>query len=485
MHYLRIARLLGILLLVLAACMATSLVWTIALDDYASTLAFLASAGITAACGGALWFPGRQSVGTLLRSDAIVLVTMSWLLLGAFGGLPYLFDGAFTNPADAYFEAVSGFTTTGSTVMVEIADHSHGLHWWRALTHWLGGMGIIVLFVAIFPQLGVGGKFLFKSEVPGPITEGLKPKIKQTASTLWWIYVSLTLIETLVLWALGMTLHEAITHAFATMATGGFSTRNGSVGEFDSASIDIVITAFMLIAGINFSLFYEVMRGRARRALVDRELLAYLFIIASTTLVITASIWGMDARHASLFDSIRYSAFQVVAVLTTTGFGTDDFALYPPLPQLLLIFMMFSGGMAGSTAGGMKIVRFLVLGKAIYAEVYKIFRPQSVMSIRLGHSVISPDTVSAILAFFALGIFTFVIASLYLTFLGCDVLTATTAVAATLFNIGPGLGLVGPTQNFAFLPTTGKVVLSVCMILGRLEFMTVFVLLLPDFWRRA
>lgn len=485
MHYLRIARLLGILLLVLATSMASSLAWTLTLDTQASTLAFLASSGITAAFGGALWFVGRDHDGTLLRADAILLVALSWLLLGAFGGLPYLFDGAFTNPADAYFEAVSGFTTTGSTVMVEIADHSYGLHWWRTLTHWLGGMGIIVLFVAIFPQLGVGGKFLFKSEVPGPITEGLRPKIKQTATTLWRIYVTLTLVEALILWALGMTLHESITHAFATMATGGFSTRNGSVGEFDSAAIDIVVTVFMLLAGINFGLFYEVLRGRARRALADRELLAYLGIIAASTAIITASIWGMDPRHDSLFDALRYAAFQVVAVLTTTGFGTDDFALYPPLPQLLLLFLMFSGGMAGSTAGGMKIVRFLVLGKAIYAEVYKVFRPQSVMSIRLGHSVISPDTVSAILAFFALGVLTFAAASLYMTFLGCDIVTSTTAVAATLFNIGPGLGLVGPTQNFAPLPTSGKVVLSLCMILGRLEFMTVFVLLLPDFWRRG
>lgn len=485
MHTKRIARLLGILLLVLAASMATSLLWTIGYGEVASTYAFLKSVGITAACGGALWAVGRKDKGTIFRGDAIVLVAMSWLLLGVFGGLPYMFDvNGFSNPADAYFETISGFTTTGATVMTEIADHSKGLHWWRCLTHWLGGMGIIVLFVAIFPQLGVGGKFLFKSEVPGPITEGLQPKIKQTASTLWWIYVAITAALVVLLWLLGMTPHEAITHAFATLATGGFSTRNGSLGEFNSAAIDLTVTLFMILAGVNFGLYFEIIRGRTRRALMDRELWVYLGVIAFLTVVITVNIYGMDARHASLFDAFRYSVFQVVTVITTTGFGTDDFDLYPPLSKLLLFFLMFSGGMAGSTAGGMKIIRFMVIAKAIHAEIYKIFRPQSVLTIRIGGSVIPPDTVSGIMGFFAIGCFTFVFASVYMSYLGLDIVTSTTSVAATLFNIGPGLARVGPSQNFAFIPTSGKLLLSFCMILGRLEFMTIFVLFLPEFWRR-
>lgn len=484
MHYKRIARLLGILLMTLAGCMATSLIWTLSYDPMSSTIAFVGSSGLTAAVGLVLWLIGRKEAGTIFRADAIFLVGISWLLLGVFGGLPYLFDGAFTNPADAYFETISGFTTTGSTVMTEIADHSYGLHWWRTLTHWLGGMGIIVLFVAIFPQLGVGGKFLFKSEVPGPITEGLKPKIKQTAATLWWIYVGFTVVEALILWALGMTLHEALTHAFATMATGGFSTKNGSVGEFDSAAVDLVITFFMICAGINFGLYYDLIRGEAKRFLRDRELHVYLGLIAVVTASITWSIYGLDARHDSVFDSFRYAIFQVAGVITTTGFGTDDFQIWPPLPKLLLVLLMFVGGMAGSTAGGMKVIRFMVIAKAIYLEVYKVFRPQSVMALRIGRSVIPRETISGILGFFALGIFTFAVASLYMAYLGLDIVSAVTSVTATLFNIGPGLASVGPTQNFAFIPTSGKVVLSFCMILGRLEFMTIFVLLLPDFWRR-
>lgn len=484
MHFKRISRLLGILLLTLAACMATSLIWTLLYDPISSTIAFAASSGITAAVGLGLWLFGRRAKGTIFRADAIFLVALSWLLLGIFGGLPYMFDGAFVNPADAYFETISGFTTTGSTVMVQIADHSYGLHWWRTLTHWLGGMGIIVLFVAIFPHLGVGGKFLFKSEVPGPITEGLQPKIKQTAAALWWIYVGFTAIEAIVLWLLGMTVHEAITHAFATMATGGFSTKNGSVGEFNSAAIDYVITLFMILAGINFGLYFEIFRGDAKKFLKDRELHVYLGVIAIITIIITWNITGIDARHDSALDSFRYAIFQVVGVITTTGFGTDDFEAWPPLSKLLLVFLMFSGGMAGSTAGGMKIIRFMIMGKAIYAEIYKVFRPQSVMAIRIGRSVIPRDVISGIMAFFALGVFTFVLASLYMTFIGLDIVSAVTAVTSTLFNIGPGLNRVGPTQSFAFVPTSGKLVLSFCMILGRLEFMTIFVLLLPDFWRR-
>lgn len=484
MHVRRIARLLGILLITLAGCMATSLIWTLLLDPLSSTLAFLYSAGITAGSGAALWGIGRKANGTIYRSDAIFLVAVSWILLGVFGGLPYLFDGAFTNPADAYFETISGFTTTGSTVMVQIADHSYGLHWWRALTHWLGGMGIIVLFVAIFPQLGVGGKFLFKSEVPGPITEGLKPKIKQTAAALWWIYVGFTLVETVILLVLGMSLHDALTHSFATMATGGFSTKNGSVGEFNQPAIDYVITLFMIAAGVNFGLYYEIFRGNTKRFLQDRELQVYLGVIALVTAIITWNIVGMDARHESVFASFRYAIFQVVGVITTTGFGTDDFDIWPPLSKLLLVFLMFSGGMAGSTSGGMKIIRFMVIAKAIHAEIYKVFRPQSVMALRIGRSIIPQETVTSILGFFALGVVTFVLASLYMAYLGLDIVSATTAVASTLFNIGPGLKSVGPTQSFAFIPTSGKVVLSFCMILGRLEFMTIFVLFLPDFWKR-
>lgn len=490
MNYRRIGQNLGKMLLLLAGCMATTLIWTVGIiyDEPSTTMAFIGSSLITAGFGTALWlWGGHEGEGTILRSEAILMVALSWLLLGVFGGLPYILDGVFTNPADAYFEAISGFTTTGSTVMTEIAAQSRGLHWWRALTHWLGGLGIVVLFVALFPQLGVGGKFLFKSEVPGPITEGLKPKIRQTGLILWAIYTAFTVVQFLLLWLVcDMTAHDAICHAFATMATGGFSTQNGSVADYDSALIDYIITVFMIFAGMNFGLYYSVWRGRWKEFFRDNELQTYLLIIAISTVIITLNIWQTEPldKHGSLVDCFRFASFQVVSVITTTGFGTDNFDLYPPLSKLLLVVLMFIGAMAGSTAGGIKVIRFVVVLKAVYTEIYRVFRPQVVRATRVGRAVIPPETTSAILGFFAIAILTFAIASLYMTFLGLDIVTATTSVAATLFNIGPGLAKVGSIENFAFIPTTGKLVLSFCMILGRLEFLTILVLLLPEFWRR-
>ncbi|MFW5966387.1 MAG: TrkH family potassium uptake protein, partial [Persicimonas sp.] len=444
------------------------------------------SAAITAGVGAVAWFFGREKTGTILRAEAIVVVGLSWVLLGVFGGLPYLFDGTFTNPADAYFEAISGFTTTGSTVMTDISGQSMGLHWWRSLTQWLGGMGIIVLFVAIFPQLGVGGKFLFKSEIPGPITEGLKPKIKSTASVLWWLYVGLTAVLAILLKVTGMSWHDALTHALTTMPTGGFSPKDGSVGEFDSATVDYIITLFMLFAGINFALYYDILRGRLKRVLRDRELWVYLSLIAVLTALLTANLYvaSTEANHQTILDSFRYAVFQVVAMLTTTGFGTDNFDLYPSMSKLILVMIMFVGGMAASTAGGIKLMRILVVIKAIFVEIYKTFRPQAVLTVRVGESVIPRETVRTILAFFALALITFALASVYMAALGLDLVTATSSVAATLFNIGPGLARVGAVENFAFIPTSGKLLLSFCMILGRLEFMTILVLFLPAFWRR-
>lgn len=485
MNFGRIGRLLGILLIVLAICMASSIPWAIAYDEMDTLRSFLYSCGITVISGGVLTFLGRNQKGTLHRSEAILLVALSWFLLGVFGGLPYLFDGAVTHPVDAYFETISGFTTTGSTILSDIAGQSRGLHWWRAMTHWLGGMGIVVLFVAIFPQLGVGGKFLFKSEVPGPITEGLTPKIKQTAATLWWIYFGFTAVQSVVLLFCGMNLHDALCHAMATMATGGFSTQNGSVADYNSATIDYVIAIFMLLAGINFGL-YSMIRKRGKKVFDDRELHVYLGLILVASIVVAINITGTGdlTKHGSFIDSFRYAFFQVVGVITTTGFGTDNFNLYPPFSKMILVVLMFVGGMAGSTAGGMKVIRFIVIFKAIYVEIYRVFRPSVVMATRVGGAVISKDRTQAILSFFAISMLIFGVASLYMAYLGLDIVTATTSVAATLFNIGPGLAKVGSIENFKFIPTSGKVVLSFCMILGRLEFMTILVLLIPEFWKR-
>ncbi len=510
-----ICKLLGVLLMVLAGMMATSIPWSFRLgweglvrvDGWSTVLAFLGSVGITLLVGLGLWGFGRRAVDhTIYHKEALFIVGVSWLLLGVFGGLPYLLDGAFTNPADAYFETISGFTTTGSTVLTNIEGLSEALHWWRGMTHWLGGMGIIVLFIAVFPRLGAGGKLLFKSEVPGPITEGLRPKIRETSWSLYRIYAAFTVVLALILYVVGptqeeavaaglspnaeMDLHNALIHAMATMATGGFSTLNASVAGFDSALIDGVLTVFMILAGVNFSLYYLAQRGGWRRAVRDRELWVYLILVGAATLILTLNIWGTGtpgtpdaAKHETVWSSLRFAAFQVAGVITTTGFGTDNFDLYPPLSQLILVSLMFVGGMAGSTAGGIKVFRIMVVFKAIVQEAKKVVRPASVHVVKISGKPVNREVVSGILAFFALSVAVFALASIYMTSLGLDIVTATTSVAATLFNIGPGLRLVGPVESFAFIPSSGKMVLSFCMILGRLEFYAILTLLMPDFWK--
>ena len=481
MNFRTIAKLLGTLLCVLALSMLTALGWTFYYGEAGTTWAFVAAAAVTLAVGGALYVYGRREVGSISRREALVVVTASWFLIGIFGGLPYLFDGAFTHPADAFFETVAGFTTTGSTVLTEIEALSYGLHYWRCLTHWLGGMGIIVLFIAIFPQLGVGAKHLFKSEVPGPITEGLKPKIKETASMLWKIYVGLTALEAVLLFVAGMDVFNAVCHAMSTLATGGFSTKNGSVADFDSVAIDLIITAFMFMAGINFGLYFLAIRGRVSALFKDVEFRVYVSVVALATVAIAINILSI---HPNPLEALRYAVFQVVAIVTTTGFGTDNFDAWPPFSKMLLVLLMFMGGMAGSTAGGMKVSRLMVVTKAAWIQVYLTFRPAAVKKTKLGRSVMPDPIEKSILGFFVLFIAVFAFGSLFMASLGLDVVTATTSVIATLGNIGPGLARVGSIENFAFIPAVGKVFLSICMILGRLELYTVLVLFLPDFWRR-
>ena len=474
-------RLLGQLLIFLGLALLLPGGMGLAYGERWTALSFLIGALVAALCGAALVQVGPDRVGAVHRRDALLVVGLGWVLCGAFGGLPLWIDGAVPTFTDAYFETISGFTTTGSTVLQNIEATSRGSLFWRSLAHWLGGMGIVVLFVAVLPQLGVGGKLLFQSEVPGPITEGLKPRIKETSAVLWRIYLALTVALTLILWSLGMGLFDSVNHAMATLATGGYSTRNASIAAYDSAAIDATITVFMLLAGVNFTIYYLIRQGSWRRAATDRELWTYLSIASAATLVVSISIYG---RHGSALQSLRYGAFQVCSILTTTGFGTDDFEYYPPVSKLLLVMLMFIGGSAGSTAGGIKIYRVIVLWKACTRELTRAFKPQLVRAVRVGGSVVAEDVVRSVLAFFVLFLAIFAGATLFMAGLGLDMETAVTSVAATLGNIGPGLGTVGPTDHFAFIPTPGKWVLSLCMILGRLEIVTVAALLVPAFWRR-
>jgi len=481
MQWSAVVRLLSLLLFVVAAAMLTAVPWAVAYDGSGVTIAFLLAAAVTTVLAAVMYLRSRPPHSIFPR-EALATVTLGWLAVGAVGALPYIFCGVLNHPIPAIFESVSGFTTTGATVFSNVEQLPRAVNWWRTLTHWLGGMGIVVLFIAVLPRLGVGAKHLFRSEVPGPITDNLKPKLRETATVLWKIYLGLTLAEALLLWLAGMDIFEALCHSFATLATGGFSTRNASVGGFNSATIELIVVAFMVLAGINFSLYHAAFSKRnVRNILRDPELRVYLTLLAVGTLAISGAIAGLDR---TLLQSLRHGLFQTVAIQTTTGFGTDNFDLYPSMAKFLLVVLMFIGGSAGSTGGGMKVVRIMIVFKAMYAELYRTFRPQAVRTVKLGGKALPEEMVHTVMAFFAVGIFAFVFGSLFVSLFRIDMITSFSAVAASLWNIGPGLGHVGSIEHYGWLPAPVLAMLSLLMILGRLELYTVLVLFVPAFWRR-
>ena len=443
--------------------------------------ALLISAAITAVIGLVVYrFTNLER--TLRAREGFAIVTFGWIFFSLFGSLPYLLSGAIPSITDAFFETMSGFTTTGATILTDIEALPHGILLWRSLTHWLGGMGIIVLSLAILPFLGVGGMQLFKAEVPGPVADKLTPRVTETAKILWGVYMLFTVVETILLMIGGMTLFDALCHTFGTMATGGYSTRNASVGAYDSAYIDYVIVIFMFLAGVNFSLHYRLLRGNWRAYREDREFLVYVGLIVVATLIIGIDIWRNVYGNAA--DALRYALFQVVSIQTTTGYGTADYEQWSYSSQFLLWLLMFVGGCAGSTGGGMKVMRLHLLFKFAVAEFTKLLHPHAIVPVRMRQVAIPRDVITNILGYFVLFIFLFVSGVFIMTLLGLDILSALGAVVASLGNIGPGLNLVGPTDNYGFLPAAGKWVLCALMLMGRLEIFTVLVLFSPAFWKK-
>lgn len=436
----------------------------------------LLSAGLFVAGGG-------SSVRELGTREAFAVVTFSWIVASVVGGLPFFLAGTVPNFTDAFFEAMSGFSTTGASVLADIEAHPRGILFWRGLTHWLGGMGIIVLSLAVLPFLGVGGMELYRAEVPGPMQEKLTPRVQQTALLLWGVYLLFSFLEMVALMLGGLDLFEALTHTFATMATGGFSTLNGSVGQYGSAYIDGVVTLFMFLAGANFVLHYRLLRGDLKAWWRDGEFRFYLGLTLAATATITLCLlWHRN--YASPVEALRYASFQVVSIVTTTGFVTADYELWPVYAHVVLFFLMFVGGCGGSTGGGMKNVRIMIVLRQVYGECRRLLHPQAVIPLRVGGSVVDRDVVAAVSAFVIAYLGLFALFSLVMAGLGLDVTTALSSVAATLGNIGPGLGGVGPSRNYAFVPSAGKWVLSFCMLLGRLELFTVLLLFSPETWRR-
>ena len=471
----------GLLLFVLAAFLLVPLALAIYDGSSAAIVAYGTSTAVTAIFGALLRALGRGAPSTIHRKDAFGIVALIWLSLAIFGGLPFLLEGSIPSVMGAIFEAASGFTTTGATVVGDVSALSRATNLWRCLMHWVGGMGVVVLFVAVFPQLGVGAKQLFKTEVPGPITEGLRPRIKQTALTLWWVYGGMTLLCILLLMWLGMPLYDAICHAFSTLGTGGFSTKTESIGFYKSAPIDWTVGIFMLVAGTNFGLYYGAVKGEWRALYRDAELRFYLALNAVVIVIVAFSILP---RHASLLEALRYGAFQVLSVTTTTGFMTEDFDTYPHISRMLLFGCMFIGGCAGSTAGGIKAIRALLLAKVTGRELRTSVQPQAVVAVRIGGRAIPPQVATAVSTFVTTFMGLFVVVSTLMVVLDMDLITAMSATIACLASIGPGLGKVGPSQNYAFVPGVGKGLLSFCMIAGRLEIFALLAAFTPECWQR-
>ena len=483
MNLLLVSRLVGVVLAGLGMVMLLPAALAAADGAVPSLQAYLASAAGTIALGGVFFLVGRRTPLDLIGPrEAVGVVGVSWVLSGLVGGLPFLLDNTVSSPVDAIFEAVSGFTTTGATILETVEEVSRASLLWRSMTHWVGGMGIIVLFVAIFPQLGVGARHLLGSEVPGPITERLRPRLKQTAFTLWWTYTALTALLTLLLWGLGLSFFDAINHGFSTLATGGFSTRTESVGAYDNALIEGVVTLFMMLAGVNFALYHACLQGRFTAVFRDAELKAYLGVYCLATCLVAGAI--VDRHEGSVLQAFRYATFQVAAIQTGAGFGTDDYDAYPQFARSILFGLMLVGGCSGSTTGGMKVGRMLVVVKAGFRELSRTVRPQEVRALRVGAQAIPETTLRSITGFVTLFLVTYVAAALTLTACGMNLETALGAAAATLGNVGPALGELGPTQNYANVTPIGKGVLSGCMLLGRLEIVTMLALVLPGLWKK-
>jgi trk system potassium uptake protein TrkH len=422
----------------------------------------------------------RSEFEELSNRESILIVAAGWMLAAVFGGIPFVMAGI--SPVDALFESMSGFTTTGSSILPDIEIYSNSILFWRSMTQWLGGMGIIVLVMAILPRIAVAGRQMFQSEAPGPIKDKLKPRLKDTAQILWWVYIIFTVIEIGLLYFAGMTLYDATVHTFPTLSTGGFSSKNLSIAEYDNVRVEMIILIFMFIGGANFNLFYRTIRVDWKALIKDREFQIYTFIILFSMLAITLELWNWGE---TLTRSLRFASFQVVSIITTTGFASTDFSLWPESTKLILLLLMFVGGSAGSTGGALKVVRVVLLMKYGAREIYKSIHPKMVRPIRLGDTVIPEDIMQAVFAFFILYLLVFVGSSLFLSMLGLDFMTSISASATTLGNVGPGLStLVGPMANFGSLPVIGKLVLILNMWIGRLEVMTVLVLFVPSFWKK-
>ena len=472
--------LLGKLSIACAVAMVVPMIAALLLEEY-MFLGFVFSFFICAFIGAALIGNGeKKKHAHLSLREALATVGCGWMLICFLGALPYCFSG-LVNPLGAVFESTSGFTTTGVTTLASLSDFPDSLLVWRSMTHWTGGIGVIMLFITIMPQVGSGANYLFNAEIPGPAAERTLPKIKESAFVIFTVYILFTLLTTLALKVAGMSWFMAMNLALATVATGGFSYHNESLMEFETVYVELVVIIAMIAASLNFALYYKIYQHNFKVFLLDTERKVYFWIIGIATVLITANLYFTGYFDAGT--SLRHALFQTVSIASTTGFASDDYNLWPDFSRYILLLLMFVGGCSGSTAGGMKVSRFVILLKVTWAELRRTIHPHMVYNIKMGGRNVPPVVIGNVTRFFYLYMVVFSILTLLISLNGFSMLESIGVIAACMSSVGPAFGIVGPTATYADVPTFGRLVVIAAMILGRLEIFTLLIIMRPDFWR--
>ncbi len=480
MNYGIVLKVLGSILILESILMTPSLLISL-YTDQSDKLAFLITILITGVVGFAL-ARNRSRDRHINAKEGLAIVSLGWISISLLGALPLYISGSTPTYIDALFEIVSGFTTTGATVIPNVEVLPMGILFWRSFTHWIGGMGILVFTLSLLPALGIGAFQIFKAESPGPIAGKIAPRIKDTAKILYITYFTITIIQVILLKFGGMSLFDSLVYTFGTVGTGGFATKNASVGAYNSTYIHLVIGSFMVLSGVNFSLYYSLFKGKVKDVFKDEELRLYFAIVFISVTVIAINLF--KTTYSSIRLAFRDSFFQVGSIMTTTGYSTANFDIWPTFSKAILLLLMFIGASAGSTAGGMKVIRILVILKLIKREILKIFHPRAVKPVKLNDKILPNETIAGINSFTGLYMIIFVLSTILVSLEGIDLESAASSVAATLGNIGPGLGVVGPTSTFNGYSQISKAFFSLLMLLGRLELFTIIALFAPKNWRR-
>lgn len=480
MNHRMVTHILGFILLVEAVLMFAPLLISVCMAETNSITGFAITIAILIIIGGASIIR-KPKTKTIYAKEGFLIVALSWIAMALFGALPFTISGAIPSYVDAVFETVSGFTTTGATILAEVETLPKGILFWRSFTHWIGGMGVLVFIMAVLPLAESRSIHLMRAEMPGPTKGKLVPKMKYTALILYGIYVALTLIEISLLLLGGMPAFDSIVTAFSTAGTGGFAITNTSIMAYGSAYIDAVVTIFMILFGVNFNIYFFMLIGGVAKALKNEELWWYGGIIVISIATITANILPL---YGTVSEALRYSSFQVASIITTTGFSTTDYNLWPELSKMILVILSFFGACASSTGGGIKIARLIILVKSALREMGRMIRPRSVRVLKLDQKPIDKEVINGANVYFTLYMCVMAVALLLLSFNGLDFETTFTSVVACINNVGPGLGLVGPMGNYAIFTDFSKIVLSFIMLVGRLEIFPILMLFSPSVWRK-